>query len=185
VDRTELSEAIIQEVSEILAEELRVVGPELLTVDLDGMEERLQGVSRRVYGATMERALAVRVAVRRERSPCPACGGLLRLADNATRMDYPRYVAAQLPIGSGAAESLCKTLIEAREKGAGMRWTRAGSQAVATLRAVRASGQWAAFWARYPLRERLRLRLRLRPRPVHAAASPLPLSSPLRTRRPC
>jgi len=66
-------------------------------------------------------------------------------ADNATRMDYPRYVAQQLPIGSGAVESLCKTLIEAREKGAGMRWTRAAAQAVATLRAVRASGDWVAF----------------------------------------
>jgi len=78
-------------------------------------------------------------------------------ADNAARMDYPHFVAQRLPIGSGAVESLCKTLIEARAKGAGMRWTRAGVQAVATLRAVRASGDWAAFWATHPLRERLRL----------------------------
>jgi len=58
--------------------------------------------------------------------PTPAPAEVLRrerayFADNAPRMDYPRYVAAQLPIGSGAVESLCKTLIEAREKGAGMR----------------------------------------------------------------
>jgi len=59
MDRTELSEAIIQEVGDILAEELRAARSELLTVDLDGMEERLQGVSRRVCGATMERVLAV------------------------------------------------------------------------------------------------------------------------------
>jgi len=45
------------------------------------------------------------------------------VADNAARLDYPRFVAQQLPIGSGAVESLCKTLIEARAKGAGMRWT--------------------------------------------------------------
>ena len=77
-------------------------------------------------------------------------------ADNAARMDYPHFVATQLPIGSGAVENLCKTLIEARVKGAGMRWTRAGLQAVVTLRAVRASGDWAAFWAIHPLRERLR-----------------------------
>jgi len=101
--------------------------------------------------------------------PTPAAAEVLQrerayFADNAPRMDYPRYVAAQLPIGSGAVESLCKTLIEAREKGAGMRWTRAGAQAVATLRAVRASGQWAAFWARHPLRERLRLCPPARPR---------------------
>lgn len=71
-------------------------------------------------------------------------------ADNAARMDDPHFVAAQLPIGSGAMESLCKTLIEARVKGAGMRWTRAGLQAVVTLRAVRASGDGAAFWAHPP-----------------------------------
>ncbi len=77
--------------------------------------------------------------------PGPAAADVLRrervyFADNAARMDYPRYVAQHLPIGSGAVESLCKTLIEARAKGSGMRWTRAGVQAVATLRAVRASG---------------------------------------------
>jgi len=95
-------------------------------------------------------------------------------ADNAARMDYPRFVAAQLPIGSGAIESLCKTLIEARAKGAGMRWTRAGVQAVATLRAVRASGDWAAFWATHPLRVRLRLSPPARPRRRATAVVPAP-----------
>jgi len=56
------------------------------------------------------------------------------------------------PIGSGAVESRCKTLIEAREKGSGVRWTRASAQSVATMHAVRTSGDWAAFWARHPLR---------------------------------
>jgi hypothetical protein len=107
--------------------------------------------------------------------PDPAAADVLRrerayFADNAARLDYPRFVAQQLPIGSGAVESLCKTLIEARTKGAGMRWTRAGVQAVATLRAVRASGNWAAFWARHPLRERLRLCPPARPRRAPAGA---------------
>ncbi|MDQ6746859.1 MAG: ISKra4 family transposase [Candidatus Dormibacteraeota bacterium] len=120
--------------------------------------------------------------------PTSAAAEVLRrerayFADNATRMDYPRYVAAHLPIGSGAVESLCKTLIEAREKGAGMRWTRAGAQAVATLRAVRASGDWAAFWATHPLRARLRLCPPARPRRRTTVVTPLPdadLHSPLR-----
>jgi len=109
-------------------------------------------------------------------------------ADNATRMDDPRYVAQQLPIGSGAVESLCKTLIQAREKGAGMRWTQAGAQAVATLRAVRASGDWAAFWATHPLRTRLRLCPPARPRrrattvaPASAAEDVRPLVLPAPT----
>jgi hypothetical protein len=74
--------------------------------------------------------------------------------EHARRMDYPKFIAMQLPIGSGAVESTCKTLIEEREKGAGMRWTKAGAQAVATLRAVHRSGRWVAFWKNHPQRRR-------------------------------
>jgi hypothetical protein len=73
---------------------------------------------------------------------------------HAGRMDYPRFVARHLPIGSGAVESACKTLIEEREKGAGMRWTKADAQAVASLRALWRSGRWTAFWRTYPQRRR-------------------------------
>jgi hypothetical protein len=118
--------------------------------------------------------------------PDPAAVDVLRrerayFADNAARMDYPRFEAQRLPIGSGAVESLCKTLIQARIKGAGMRWTPAGVQAVATLRALRASGAWAAFWARHPLRERLRRCPPARPRraaPAPATGAP-PAAAPV------
>jgi len=69
---------------------------------------------------------------------------------NAARMDYPRFVARQLPIGSGAVESSCKCVVEARLKQAGMRWGVPGSQAIASLRAVHRSGRWAAFWQTHP-----------------------------------
>jgi hypothetical protein len=74
--------------------------------------------------------------------------------DHAARMDYPRFVARQLPIGSGAVESTCKTLIQAREKGAGMRWSHTGAQRVASLRAVHRSGRWQTFWQTHPGRRR-------------------------------
>lgn len=74
--------------------------------------------------------------------------------EHARRMDYPRFVAMRLPIGSGAVESACKTLIQEREKGAGMRWTEEGAQAVATLRALHRSGRWTAFWKGRPQRRR-------------------------------
>ena len=70
------------------------------------------------------------------------------------RMDYPRFVADHLPIGSGAIESACKTLIEEREKGAGMRWLKEDAQAVASLRALWRSGRWSAFWHSHPQRHR-------------------------------
>jgi len=72
---------------------------------------------------------------------------------NAARMDYPRFVARHLPIGSGAVESSCKCLVEARLKQAGMRWGVPGSQAIASLRAVQRSGRWAAFWQTHPDRQ--------------------------------
>ena len=69
------------------------------------------------------------------------------------RMDYPRFVARQFPIGSGAVESSCKCVVEARLKGAGMRWATAGSQAIASLRALHRSGRWVAFWQTRPHRQ--------------------------------
>jgi len=69
---------------------------------------------------------------------------------NAARMDYPRFVARQLPIGSGAVESSCKCVVEARLTQAGMRWGVPGSQAIASLRALHRSGRWAAFWQTHP-----------------------------------
>ncbi len=74
---------------------------------------------------------------------------------NVARMDYPRFVARQLPIGSGAVESACKCLVEARLKQAGMRWGVPDSQAIASLRAVQRSGRWAAFWQTHPDQYRL------------------------------
>lgn len=70
--------------------------------------------------------------------------------ENALRMRYPEFAAAALPLGSGMVECGCKQVVEAREKNAGMRWRRKGAQAVASLRAVHRSGQWARFWARQP-----------------------------------
>lgn len=87
---------------------------------------------------------------------------------HADRMDYPGFVARGLPIGSGAVESGCKTLLEAREKAAGMRWSRTGAQAVATLRAVARSGGWEPFWTTRPQCRRPAVFPR-HPRPVPGA----------------
>jgi len=79
---------------------------------------------------------------------------LAYFGEHAARMDYPTFVARQLPIGSGMVESSCKTLIQTREKGAGMRWSPAGAQAVASLRAVHRSQRWEHFWQSQPQRRR-------------------------------
>jgi hypothetical protein len=76
-------------------------------------------------------------------------------AYHAARMDYPRYQREGLPLGSGLVESACKVVLKQRLSQGGMRWTRAGAQAVATLRAWHRSGRWAALWASRPLIQRV------------------------------
>jgi hypothetical protein len=61
---------------------------------------------------------------------------------NRHRMDYAAYRQAGLPIGSGTIESACKTVVQARMKQAGMRWSRQGAQAMLALRCLLLSQRW-------------------------------------------
>lgn len=65
------------------------------------------------------------------------------------KMDYPRYLAHGWQIGSGPVESACKRVVTARLKGAGMRWSQSGSDAMCHLQALLLSqaGSWEQFWA--------------------------------------
>jgi hypothetical protein len=93
---------------------------------------------------------------------------------HAARLDYPSFVARAFPIGSGAVESSGKLVIQARTKGAGMRWSAAGAQQVVSLRALHRSGRWDAFWQSQPQRAHLRLvpRQRRQPALISAIAPP-------------
>jgi hypothetical protein len=68
---------------------------------------------------------------------------------NEDRMDYAEAKAAGLPIGSGATEAACKTIVKGRLVRGGMRWHREAMQQVLLLRALhRSSTLWGQFWAR-------------------------------------
>jgi hypothetical protein len=97
---------------------------------------------------------------------------------HAARLDYPAFVARRFPIGSGAVESSCKGVVQARTKGAGMRWSGDGAQRVVALRALHRSGRWDAFWQAQPQRARLLLFPRARQRPAALAAASPPLVPP-------
>jgi hypothetical protein len=64
------------------------------------------------------------------------------------RMDYPRYLEKGWQIGSGQAESACKSVVGERLKRSGMRWGEEGTDQVCCLRALLKSepSQWRAFW---------------------------------------
>ena len=63
------------------------------------------------------------------------------------RMHYAAYQRRHLPIASGVMEAACKTLVTQRLKGSGMAWTRAGGQAILTLRSLLQSGRWPQAWS--------------------------------------
>ncbi len=67
--------------------------------------------------------------------------------NQADRMDYPRYRALELPIGSGIVEGACKILVKQRLDAGGMRWNPGGIQSISTLRALYRSGRerWRAL----------------------------------------
>lgn len=97
---------------------------------------------------------------------------------------YPDFIAQGYPIGSGAIESACKLVVEARLKGGGMHWERANVSPMLTLRASLCSDRWAQDWPtilaqlRRDDGERRRLRLLARRPPAvsppRAPAKPSP-----------
>ncbi len=63
------------------------------------------------------------------------------------RMDYARYKAEGLPIGSGVTEAGCKLIIKQRLCGAGMKWSHTPCQHVLTLRCIlHSDGRWHSLW---------------------------------------
>ena len=68
---------------------------------------------------------------------------------NRERMRYAEFRARGLPIGSGVVEAACKSIVGARLKRSGMRWTREGGQHVLNLRTRARSGEWPSFWNTY------------------------------------
>ena len=85
------------------------------------------------------RSEAVREAYRRETN---------YFRNHEHKMNYPHYLAQGWPIGSGPVESACKTVVNNRLAGSGMRWGSSGSNALCHLRALFLSerNQWESYW---------------------------------------
>ena len=68
------------------------------------------------------------------------------LEKRSHHMQYPRYQAQHLPIGSGAMESGNKVVVEARLKGAGRHWAIPHVNPMLTLRNIFCSERWQEGW---------------------------------------
>ena len=69
------------------------------------------------------------------------------LKANQGRMRYGEYLARGYPIASGVIEGACRHYVKDRMERSGMRWTRAGAQAVLDVRSELLNGDWVAFQA--------------------------------------
>jgi hypothetical protein len=66
--------------------------------------------------------------------------------NNRHRMRYSHFRRQGYPVGSGAVESACKVVVQARMKQAGMAWSRNGAQAMLALRSTILSDRWDDIW---------------------------------------
>ncbi len=107
------------------------------------------------------------------------------LEKRAGQMAYPAYQAAGWPLGSGVVESANKVVVEARLKGAGMRWARAHVDAMLALRTIVYSDRWDEAWAaittelRVQERQARRARSQARRTARRPVAPPCPTLSPI------
>jgi len=72
---------------------------------------------------------------------------LTYLQKREAHMQYPTYQEAGWPIGSGSVESANKLVVEARLKGAGMRWHRQDVNPMLMLRNAVCNREWKQTWA--------------------------------------
>jgi hypothetical protein len=71
---------------------------------------------------------------------------LTYLQKRQAHMHYPTYQEAGWPIGSGSVESANKLVVEARLKGAGMRWARQNVNPMLVLRNAVCNHRWSETW---------------------------------------
>jgi hypothetical protein len=67
-------------------------------------------------------------------------------ANNAARMNYPKFRNLHLFVGSGVIEAGCKTVIGHRLKQSGMFWTVRGANSILALRCSHLNGRFEDYW---------------------------------------
>ncbi len=99
-------------------------------------------------------ARTIRWWAARNKKPTPAAQLAIRvscryLADRSrTRlMHYQDALRDGLPIATGVIEGACRSLVKDRMDRTGARWSLTGAEAVLRLRAIRASGDFDAYWS--------------------------------------
>ena len=124
--------------------------PELACWAWTRVRDILEGKAKRV-AAAMRRAATVAGLSRDTRKPVDTCADYL--LKYAPYLHYDRYLAAGYPIATGVIEGACRYLVRDRMELTGGRGRLVGADAVLKLRALRASGDFDAYWDFHEARE--------------------------------
>ena len=128
----------------------REASPELACWAWTRVRDILEGKASRV-AASMRRAATIAGLSRDARKPVDTCADYL--LKYAPYLHYDRYLAAGYPIATGVIEGACRHLVRDRMDLTGARWRLVGAEAVLKLRALRASGDFDAYWDFHEARE--------------------------------
>ena len=153
--------------------------PELACWAWTRVRDILEGRAKRV-ASSMRRAATVAGFPPDIRKPVDTCADYLH--KYAPYLQYDRYLAAGYPIATGVIEGACRHLVRDRMELTGARWRLVGAEAVLKLRALRASGDFDAYWDFHEKREYERNHAQHyaggEPPPVTEPPPPLPSPSP-------
>jgi hypothetical protein len=106
---------------------------------------------------------------------------LAYLEARVEQMQYPQFVAAGWPIGSGIVESANKLVVEERLKGAGMHWAEANVNPLLALRNAVCNDRWDECWAVIEREQRSEVVMRRQGLRAQRAAdkTPPPIAPPI------
>ncbi len=114
----------------------------------------LEGKAGIVAGAIRRKATTLGLDPQR-RKKADECASYLE--HKRPYLDYPKALEQGWPIATGVIEGSCRYIVRDRFDITGARWSLDGAEAVLKLRAVRANGDWAAYWCHHLAKEKQRV----------------------------
>jgi hypothetical protein len=114
----------------------------------------LEGKAGIVAGAIGRKA-TVRKLDSSARKKADECARYLK--NKAPYLDYPTALARGWPIATGVIEGAVRHVVRDRFDITGARWSLDGAETMLQLRAVRANGDWTAYWSHHLAQQRRRV----------------------------
>jgi hypothetical protein len=109
----------------------------------DKIEQLLHGQVKSMV-RSLRRVATVKGWSAKQREPLDQCATYL--ANHASYLNYPHYLAQGYPIATGVIEGACRYLVKDRMEITGARWGLEGGEAVLKLRALYINGDFDAYW---------------------------------------